>query len=176
MKKMLLIAMAMMLCLAFSSFAGDEEGHEGHDHSGHAHAMAEAPWFDMPNCDFCKHLIKDENLLPNMKWEHLDISNGVVTITTVEDDYKGAYKEAQSAMMALGTDMESGKVNFADVKMCGFCQNYGMLMQAGASFEYVQGEGADVVIISGDNEELIAKIKKFGEKNRTELAKMHEAK
>jgi hypothetical protein len=58
MKKILFVGMALLLCCAFTSFAGDEKGHEGHDHA----KAADAPWFDMENCEFCKNLIKDENL------------------------------------------------------------------------------------------------------------------
>ena len=159
----------MLLCFAFTSFAGDEE------HEGHAHAQSDAPWFDMQNCDFCKNLVKDEKLMENMIWEHHDISNGIVTITTVNPDYKPAYMEAMEAMMQLGTDLETGKCNIADVKMCNYCKNYGMLMEAGAKFDYVMGQGADLTIITSDNPETIEKIKKFGERNRMELAKLEKA-
>lgn len=168
---MLLIAMAMLLCLAFMSFAGDE-GHEGH---AHATADIDTPWFDMPNCDFCKNLIKDDQLLNNMTWEHHEIHNGFVTITTVKSDYKSSYMEAMGAMMQLGNDMETGKCNPAEVKMCNYCKNYGMLIEAGAKYDYVMGGAADVTIITSDNPETIEKIKRFFKRTIMELAKWEEA-
>jgi len=170
MKKLLLIGMGVLLCVAFTSFAGDDEGHESHDM-----AMADSPWFDMPNCDFCKNLIKDENLLKNMTWEHHEIENGFVTIATVKPESKAAYMETMGAMMQLGNDMETGKVKPEDVKMCNYCKNYGMLMEAGAKFDYVTGDAANVTIVTSDNPEIIKKIKDFGNRTNMEMAKWEEA-
>jgi len=171
MKRMLFIGMALLLCFAFTSFAGDEKGHEGHDHA----MAAESPWFDMPNCDFCKNLLKDDKLMDNMIWEHHEIHNGFVTITTVKPDFKESYQTAMGAMMHLGNEMETGKVKPEEVKMCNFCQNYGMLMEAGAKFEYIMGDGSDVTIISSDDPEVVEKIKKFGNRTNMELAKAMKA-
>ncbi|MFH2049110.1 MAG: hypothetical protein ABIJ12_06660 [bacterium] len=170
MKKLVLLAMAMLLCFAFVSFAGDDEGQVGQDM-----AMADAPWFDMPNCDFCKNLIKDENLLKNMTWENHEIHNGFVSITTVKPEFKAAYMEAMGAMMQLGNDMETGKVKPEEVKMCNYCKNYGMLMEAGAKFDYVMGDAAIVTVVTSDNPETLEKIKKFNERSIMEMAKWEEA-
>jgi hypothetical protein len=129
-------------------------------------------WFDMKGCAFCKNLTKDPKLMENMSWENHDISNGNVTITTVKPDYKPAYLEAQKAMMELGMKMEKGELKPDEVPMCGHCQNYGKLMEAGAKFEYVPGEAAEVVIIWSDNPEVVKQIKEFGKRNRDEWAKM----
>ncbi len=160
MKKIGVCMLALVIGLATVAVAGMEE------------KAADAPaWFDMQNCEFCKHLVTDEKLLENMTWEHHDISNGVLSITTVAPEFKESYKKAQAGMMAVAQSMESGEKTMADIKMCGHCQQYGMLMFGGAKFDYVQGKGADVVVITSADPEMVKKIKAFGERNRVEHAK-----
>jgi hypothetical protein len=162
MKKVLTIVMALTLIAAMGALAADEKADM---------AMAGSKWFDMPNCEFCKNLIEDEHLLENMTWEHHDITNGCLTITTVSPEYMDSYKKAQDAMMTVGEEMQSGKRNPMEVKMCGHCQAYGGLMMAGAKTEYVKGDAAEIVLMTADDEATIKKIKEFAEKNRVELAK-----
>jgi hypothetical protein len=147
-----------------------------------AFVLAEEPtttgeemWFDMQNCAFCKNLVKDPNLMTNMTWEHHDISNGVMTITTVKPESKPAYFEAMAAMMDLGKKLESGEVKATDIHMCNHCIHYGELAQIGAKMEYVQGKAADVVLMTSDKPEIVAKIKAFAQRNREELAKLEAA-
>lgn len=129
---------------------------------------AEKSWFDMANCSFCKNLVKDTMLLKNMTWNHYDISNGVMAVTTVKPEYKAAYLEAMKAMEQVGEDMATGKIQ---VQMCGHCENYGKLMMSGSKMEYVPTEVADIVLITSDKPEIVEMIKKFGQRNREELAK-----
>jgi hypothetical protein len=135
----------------------------------------ETAWFDMENCDFCKNLVKDPKLLENMSWEHHDIKNGVLTITVVKPEFKESYLEAQKAMKGVADKMQSGEVAFTDVKMCGHCQNYGKLVMMGVNMEYVQGESADVVLMTSDDPAAIKEIQLFAQHNRDEMAKMHKA-
>jgi len=135
----------------------------------------EVAWFDMENCDFCKHFLVDAKLLDNMTWECHDIANGMVSISTVDPEYKDSYKKAQAAMIELGTKLEKGELQVADVKMCGHCMAYGGLMDAGAKFEYIMGEAADVTIITSDDPAIVEKIKGFAETNRIEHAKWEAA-
>jgi len=133
-------------------------------------------WFDMVNCSFCKHLGTQEGLLDHITWEHYDIANGLVSITTVDPQYKEPYLKAMAAMEQVGKDLEAGKRTMADTPMCGFCTAYGMLMMSGAKIEYVQGKNADIVLITSDNPEMVKKIKEYGERTRTELAVLQAAK
>ncbi|HWR82246.1 MAG TPA: hypothetical protein VN285_02980 [Candidatus Deferrimicrobium sp.] len=134
--------------------------------------VADKPWFDMQNCYFCQNLVKDPHLMENMTWEHHDIANGELTITTVKPEFKQSYLDAQTAMMKCAQEMQAGK---KDVPLCGHCTEYGALAQAGVTFEYVQGKGADIVLMTSDKPELVARIKAFGQRNRDELVKWEEA-
>lgn len=135
----------------------------------------ETPWFDMPNCDFCKHLTTDPHLLENMTWEHHNISNGALSITAVKPEFRDSYMKAETAMMELGEKMEKGEVQMSDVKMCGSCMAYGALMAAGAKFEYVPGDAAIVVLMTSDNPEVVKQIQAYAAKNREEMAKWETA-
>lgn len=131
----------------------------------------QAAWFDMKNCAFCQHLAENDQLLDNMTWEYHDISNGLVAITTVQPDYRKAYKKAQDHMMKLGQELETGQRKMSDLNMCGHCLHYGKLTEAGVKFDYVQADAADIVLITTADSTSLAMIRDFGERNRDELAK-----
>ncbi len=135
----------------------------------------ETPWFDMENCVFCQHLVKDPKLLDNLSWEHHDIKNGAMTISVVKPEYRESYEMAQKEMMAEGQKLQSGEVAFTDVKMCGHCQAYGKLMMIGVNIEYVQGEVADVVLMTSDDPDKVKEIKMYSQHNRDAMVKMHKA-
>jgi hypothetical protein len=154
------LAAGVLLLAAAVFVAADQEG-----------APGEVAWFDLENCDFCKHLTKDPQLMQNMKWEHHDIANGAVTITVVKPEFRKSYMEAGTAMEALAKKMETGAVNPADVKMCGSCQGYGKLMMMGAKIEYVKSELADLVLMTSDKPEVVKEIKAYSQRNRDEMVK-----
>ena len=135
----------------------------------------ETAWFDMQGCAFCKNLVKDPALMKNMTWEHYDISNGAVVITTVKPESKKSYVEAKTAMMDIGKKMETGQLTMDKVPMCGHCQAYGKLVMMGAKMESVEGSQTDVTIITSDKPEVVKEIKAFAQKNRDEMTKMEQA-
>ncbi|UCH83994.1 MAG: hypothetical protein JSW50_16425 [Candidatus Latescibacterota bacterium] len=132
----------------------------------------EAKWFDMENCAFCKNVTAEPGLLENMKWKHYNITNGIVTVTTVNPEYKDAYLKAHKAMEEMGTKMMSGEVDPTTVTMCGHCQAYGGFMQKGVTFDYVQADVGDIVVMTSASPETAAEIQKFGARNEKETAKM----
>jgi len=144
--------------------------------SAAAIVLAETPeevkWFDMESCAFCKHLATDPALMDNMTWETHGISNGIVVITAVKPEYQKSYKAACKAMTDLTKQMEAGEVKAEDIKMCGHCQHYGKMVEAGAKIEDVMGKVADVTIITSDKPETLAMIKEYAKRNNEEMAKM----
>jgi hypothetical protein len=136
-------------------------------------AMAEeAAWFDMKGCAFCKNLTTDPELLKNMTWDHYDVTSGVMAVTVVAPAFQESYKKAMAAMEKVGADLQKGG---AMVPMCGHCQAYGALMMSGAKFDYVQSKVGDIVLITSEKPETVAMIKKYGQRNREEMAKMEAA-
>jgi hypothetical protein len=129
----------------------------------------EKPWFDMQNCDFCKFLVKDSNLLKNMLWEHHDLSNGLLVVTAVKPESKAAYEEAMAGMAKMGEEMAKGKT---DVKMCGHCEYFGKLMMSGVKIENIATSVGDITLMTTDNPETLKMICEYGRRNKEELAKL----
>ncbi len=159
MKKVMAIVLAIVLVAAIGAVAEDMKAD-----------MGATKWFDPANCEFCKHMIENPELLSHMTHDYYDIHNGTVAITTVAPEFRADYKKAMDAMMALAADMESGKRNPMEVKMDGQCQAYGMLMMAGAKADYVTSDKADVMVMTANDEETVKKIHDFAERNRAEMA------
>jgi hypothetical protein len=132
----------------------------------------EAKWFDMENCAFCKNMMAEKGLMEHMKFANYDITNGVVTITTVAPEYKDAYLRATKKMEEMGNKMMSGEVNPMTVKMCGHCRTYGELMMKGVTIDYVRADVGDIVVLTSSTPEMVTEIKQFAKKNESEMAKM----
>ena len=133
-----------------------------------AGAEEETPWFDMVNCEFCKHLMDNPALLDHTVWEHHNISNGIINVTTVDPEYMDAYHNCTKAMQEAEAKMAKGE----KVKMCGMCQAMGELMMSGAKVEHVPTERGHVMLITSDNPEMVAKIQAWGKRNQDEMEKM----
>jgi hypothetical protein len=159
MRKTLLMLLALTLVLGVIAVAEDP-----------APEQKEAPWFDLKNCAFCKHLGAEKGLMEHMTWEYHEITDGCIAITTVDPEYQAVYKKACHAMQEVAEELESGKRKMAEMPMCGHCRGYGMLTQAGAKIDYVAGATADIVIMTSNNPETVQKIKEFAQRNRAELA------
>jgi len=131
---------------------------------------AEEPaWFDMENCAFCKHLIENPDLLDNMTWEQYNISDGIVEVTMVKDEYKEAYHKAIKGIEQTAQEMAAGKQG---LKMCGHCRYYGMMMMAGAKMETVEASVGDITLITSEDPETVKMIQEYAKKNKEEMAKM----
>jgi len=153
-----IVPLAFALVLVVPALAG-----EGHD--------AGAAWFDMTNCDFCKHLAGAPGLMNHVTWENHAIDDGMLSITTVTPEYRDAFHEANRAMHELGQKMMSGQIDPRTVKMCGHCQAFGGLMMQGAQMKVIQSEQADVevtLVTSGDPA-VVAKIHEFNDRNDQEM-------
>jgi hypothetical protein len=131
-------------------------------------AAQEKPWFDMTNCSLCKELTKDPKLMDNMTWEHYDLSNGLLVLTTVKPEFKESYLKAQEGMNKVAAQMGQG----TPVQMCGHCQAFGMLMMSGVKMESVSTSAGDIVLMTTDKPEILEQIRAYGNRTRTELAKM----
>ncbi len=158
--------------LALPALAGDHPASSDHPSSGD-HPMATASgWFDLENCEFCKNLLTDPELLHHMTWETHKIENGMMNISTVAHGYEKSYKACNTAMESLGTDMMSGKVNPMEVKMCGSCAAFGQLMMAGVKMENIDGEAADIALMTSDDPAMVAKLHEYADRNNKEMAEM----
>jgi hypothetical protein len=130
---------------------------------------AEAPWFDMENCTFCKHMGANPEMMKAISWEQHAISDGIVCVTTVPDKFLPDYRKAHAAMVAAGEQMEQGG---AMPMMCGSCMALGSCFMKGPKQEYVETKHGDVWIMTSDAAELAAELQAWAKRNQEELAKM----
>jgi len=167
------IALILSLALlALPAMAGDHPASGDHPAAAD-HAMDTASgWFDLANCQFCKNLLDDPGLLEHMTWETHKIEHGMMYVSTCDPDYTESYDKANKAMEKLGNDMMPGKVNPMQVKMCGSCSAFGQLMMAGVKTENIDGEAADVMIITSDDPAMVAKLHEYADRNNKEMAEM----
>ncbi len=152
MKKLFVLSfVALLLVAAGSSFAGDEK-----------------PFFDMVNCTFCKHLMDDPQLMPNLAWEHFKIANGLVTMTTVEDDaLMPAYKACCAKMEEAGKQMQTGQM----LPMCGMCTQMGTLIMKGVKWEQFTSKHGDISLMTSDNPEVVKEIHALADRIEVEYKK-----
>jgi len=123
-------------------------------------------WFDMENCAFCKNFIKDPGLLKNMTWENYNISNGIVSLTTVSDDYKDSYKAAMVQMGEVEKQLQTG----AKLQTCNMCREMGDIYIKGAKCDYVETKHGMVSIMTASDPVLVTRLQAWSKRNTEELA------
>jgi hypothetical protein len=151
MKKTLKLAMIPILLLVASlAYAGGEN------------------WFDMHNCEMCKPLTEEPDLLDHVTWEQHNISDGVVSVTTVDKEYLPAYRKAHGKMGEVISRMQKGE----KVELCGMCTYMGSLVMKGVKQEAFDTRYGNVMILSSDNPSVVSDIQKWAAKNKEEMKKM----
>lgn len=157
------IVLVTMLTLAAPALAGDPHQHPMRTASG---------WFDLEGCSFCKNLVADPQLLHHMQWENHATASGALSIMMVDPQYRAAYDQAMTAMTSLGEKLHRGEVDPATVTLCGHCAAYGELMQAGATVEEIDGEAADVTLITATDPQVVAKIHEYNDRTNREMGEL----
>jgi len=133
-------------------------------------AGEEEPWFDMQNCEFCKSLTENPQLMNNMSWEHHKISNGLASITRVKAEFVGSYKEAQQKMRAVGDKMMRGE----QVNVCNMCKSLGEIYNSGAKRDLVESDNIFVWVTTSDDPETVKMIHAWGERTTKEMMAMEQ--
>ena len=135
---------------------------------GVASMAGETAWFDMTGCEMCKGMSSEDGLMTHMTWEQYDLSNGVVSITTVDPEYMDKYRTAHAKMNETVMRLEKGE----EMSLCGSCTALGMCMMKGASHDYVETKTGDIWIVTASTPKLVAELKTWAKRNREEMAKM----
>lgn len=126
------------------------------------------PWFDMEHCSFCKNLTTDPELLHHMTWEQYNLSNGIVSITTVDQAYADSFAKAQAAMAAVAHELQQGK----QLPLCHSCMAMGMIMMKGPKSERIETKNGEVWIMTSDDPAVVKQMQDWAAHNMAELAKM----
>lgn len=156
MKKIIFVSLLVSVAALVYSFAGEAK---------------EAAWFDMENCDMCVTISSSPHLMENMTWEHFNISNGMMSVSSVNSEFMDAYRTAEKQMDETREKMKAGE----EVKMCSACSAYGELMANGAKHEEFETSHGTVSLLTSNDPELVAMILDWSNKTNAEMKKFHEA-
>jgi len=149
--------LAVLFIMAFSavSFAGS----------------GTSSWFDMETCAFCKNMTKNPELLKNMTWEHYNIANGIISVTTVNTGYMDAYKEAMGGMGEVEKLMQKGE----KVHTCQMCAELGDMFTKGAKWEMVETKSGMIGITTATDPALVTRLQAWSKRTTDEMVMMEEA-
>lgn len=89
-----------------------------------------------------------------MTWENHVLSNGMIEITAVPEEYGKRFKALMGKMEAAGARMMAGEA----VELCNFCQSYGGLMMAGVKMDQVEAKAGHINVITSDDPKVVAMI------------------
>ncbi|MCC6961988.1 MAG: hypothetical protein IT585_01910 [candidate division Zixibacteria bacterium] len=148
-KRITLAALALTLLVAALLIAGEK------------------PWLDFNNCDFCKPWTQN-GLMNEMTHEQLNISNGVMTISTVPAARLADYRKTSAMMNEIGQRAAKGE----KVNMCGSCEAMGAMMMKGAKFEEVPTKTGSVILLTSSDPAMVTELHDWAKKNLDEYAKM----
>jgi hypothetical protein len=109
-------------------------------------------------------------MLEHASWEHHNISNGIVSVTTVDKKYIKNWRAAEANMEKLGKKMEKGE----QVSMCNCCTAMGKLMMMGAKWESITTSHGNVSLTTSDDPKVVAEIQSWAKKTMSALAMMEQ--
>ncbi len=125
-------------------------------------------WLDMEKCTMCKVLTTHEGLMENMTWEHHNLKNGIVTISTVKDSHMKAFRKANTEMNTLGDRLMKGE----QMEMCGMCNAFGAVLMKGVDMEYAETMHGDIWILTSDKSEIVKELHDWADRTKKEMAMM----
>ena len=160
---------ATLALLAVAVVAGSyvwAEHHGDHSHGDHA------GWFDVEKCDICRPMAQDTELMTAVKWETHKINNGMLMVSLVPEEHQEKFQAMCTAMHAKAEELGKGKMR--DAQLCGFCQSYGKLMQAGGSEEMIKTGFGNISLFTAENPETVKMIHEHAERSQVEAKKMEE--
>ncbi len=126
------------------------------------------PWFDLENCEMCKHMTAEKGLMENMEWENHLTTDGMMSITIVAAGYEEAFARSMKNMKATGEKLMTGEKMY----LCGFCQSYGGLHMAGANFEHIEAKAGTIELMTSHDPAIVKKIHAHGQQTIDEYNKM----
>ena len=138
------------------------------DHN-HDHATA---WFDVEHCDICRPLGSDQELMMHTKWETHDIKNGMMMIASTTPAMSGKLHDSFKKLHMNAEKVMSGG---SEPHLCGFCQSYGKLLEAGAKEETVDTAFGNVTLLTAENPQTVKMIHEHAARSREETKKMEAA-
>ena len=130
----------------------------------------EDKWFDMENCGFCQVFAAQEGLMEHMQWEIHELENGFLNVTIVPDEMEDVWSDIEEGMQKAAMKMQEG----GEAKLCQHCTAYGEFVTSGCSMQELNTIGGRIAIVTSDDPDMIAKLKKHARKTREAWKAMRE--
>jgi len=153
-RKTLALAIALLAIPAAFLYAGDNTS-----------------WMEMENCAMCKNMMQDPGLLNNCTWEHHDIANGIVCVSTVDDKYMDSFKTAVAGM----GDVQKKLMNGEKLHVCNMCQDMLDIMSKGAKSEDIMTKHGAVSVLTSSDPALVARLHTWAQRTNSAMAMMEKA-
>lgn len=124
-------------------------------------------WFNYQSCDFCKQWATQPGLIAHAKDECLNLSNGIIWMTTVEPAYRHKFEIVQAAEDSVAMALQAGKPG----RLCEFCRGIGGFLDKGVHMESVPASGAWLIVFTSSDTSIVNAMHDFGAKAMAEEAK-----
>lgn len=131
-------------------------------------ADGDTAWFDLEGCSMCKNFAAEPGLMEHIEWENHMISDGVMTVSVVDEEYQDAMKRAEKNMAAVSQKLAAGE----PLPLCGFCTSYGELVMAGVKIEQVETKLGAVVLMTSSDPEVVKMIQAHAKHTDEEYEKI----
>lgn len=160
MKRLSAVAL-LSLAVAFGSLAWADH-HEG----GEQHEKA---WSDAAHCQICKPWSEHQELMISSKWETHPTANGMLIATQVPKAQMETFAAVEKEI-----DANVAKIDWQNEKpeLCGFCQSISDLMAIGSKLEKVETSFGNIMLVSSDSPDTVAKIHEVAKRAQAEEKKM----
>ena len=137
--------------------------------AGHHETRKQAAWFDSEVCEICKPMSVHTELMTSMKWETHTIKDGMLMVAMIPEKHRTKFERLCAKMHKKGEQIAaSGK----SVDLCGFCDSFGKLKQAGAKEEMVKTAFGRITLITAQDAATVKKIHKHAKRTQDEAKKM----
>jgi hypothetical protein len=131
----------------------------------------ETPWLDLQNCEICKCMGEDMEMMQHVTWETHKIDNGMLSASVIPEQYQAKMDELHKQMHAQGEKLQSGE----KMALCGFCESWGELMKAGAKEQQIKTDFGMIGMLTSDDPQLVKKIHAHADRTIKEFAAYQEA-
>ena len=160
MKNVTILAL-FAVALAVGSLAWAEHHGDEH-HSG---------WFDSEACEICSPMAEHPELMTEMQWETHKIANGMLMVALIPDQHKETFAGLCTMMKQKSEEIVSrGK----SASLCGFCESFHQLTEAGAKEEKVETEFGNITLVTAAEPATVSMIHQHAERTQEEAKKMAE--
>ncbi|MCX6836158.1 MAG: hypothetical protein NTW07_13720 [candidate division Zixibacteria bacterium] len=130
--------------------------------------VASPKWLDPHGCYFCQPLTLTEGLMEHLTWEHHNIKNGMVTVTTYAPEWKEKYKAASA-------DMEKRWMGYDPTKpqpLCGMCAAWMKMPMDKVAWETVEFKGGEIGITTSTDSAVVAQLHEITDKTCAAMDEM----